>query len=145
MPNMQDAKRKTQDAQRTTHNAFTLIELMLVVIIIGVLAAMVMPRLVGRSEEARIAAAKADINSNISLALDLFEMDLGHYPSKLSELQDCSSCGDKWKGPYLKKEPKDPWGRDYTYEYTAGAGKDYKLCSKGPDENKADGAICNDK
>lgn len=61
--------------------AFTLIELMLVIIIIGVLASMVMPRLVGRSEQARIAAAKADILTNIPLALDLFEMDIGRYPS----------------------------------------------------------------
>ncbi|MBU1147034.1 MAG: prepilin-type N-terminal cleavage/methylation domain-containing protein, partial [Candidatus Omnitrophica bacterium] len=53
---------------------FTLIELMLVVIIIGVLASLVVPRLVGRSEEARIAAAKADINANISVALDLYEL-----------------------------------------------------------------------
>jgi general secretion pathway protein G len=124
---------------------FTLIELMLVVIIISVLAAMVMPRLVGRSEQARIAAAKADINANISLALDMFEMDTGHYPDKLDDLRANPGLGDKWKGPYLKKDPKDPWGRLYTYERTSGeAAKDYKLCSKGPDENKPDGAICNE-
>jgi len=110
---------------------FTLIELMLVVIIIGVLAAMVMPRLVGRSEQARVAAAKADINANIS--------------DKLDDLRTNPSLGDKWKGPYLKKDPKDPWGRPYTYERASGeSGKDYKLCSKGPDENKTDGAICNE-
>lgn len=123
---------------------FTLIELMLVVIIIGVLAAMVMPRLVGRSEQARSAAAKSDINANIALALDMFEMDTGHYPDKLADLRTNPGLGDKWKGPYLKKEPKDPWGREYTYERGSGDGKDYKLCSKGADESKADGYICND-
>lgn len=122
---------------------FTLIELMLVVIIIGVLAAMVMPRLVGRSEQARVAAAKADINSNISLGLDMFEMDTGHYPDKLQDLRVNPGI-DGWKGPYLKKDPKDPWGKDYVYERLGTSGKDYRLCSKGPDENKADDEICNE-
>ena len=121
---------------------FTLIELMLVVIIIGVLAAMVMPRLVGRSEEARVSAAKADI-SNIALALDLFEMDTGNYPDKLEDLRVNPGLGDKWKGPYLKKEPKDPWGRAYKYERLTGAGNDYKVCSSGPQEEKSEDDICN--
>jgi len=121
--------------------AFTLIELMLVVIIIGVLAAMVMPRLVGRSEQARIAAAKANINANIALALDLFEMDIGHYPNSLDELMQKGSAPDTWRGPYLKKKPLDPWGRPYDYKVTDS--KDYTLCSKGSDETKADDDICN--
>ena len=120
----------------------TLIELMLVVIILGVLAAMVMPRLVGRSEQARIAAAKADINSGIALALDMYEMDVGKYPSSLDELMQKGSAPDSWRGPYLKKKPLDPWGKPYDYQ--VGDGKSYKLCSKGPDEAKSDGAICND-
>lgn len=110
---------------------------MLVVIIIGVLAAMVMPRLVGRSEQARVAAAKADIAANIALALDLYEMDTGHYPDSLEDLMK-----KEGKGPYLKKEPKDPWGRSYKYEKSSD-GKDYKLCSQGPEETKTDDDICN--
>ncbi|MCX5712168.1 MAG: type II secretion system major pseudopilin GspG [Candidatus Omnitrophica bacterium] len=120
--------------------AFTLIELMLVVIIIGVLAAMVMPRLVGRSEQARIAAAKADINANIALALDLYEMDNGVYPDSLSQLLQKSQNG---KGPYLKRAPKDPWGNDYAYARIDS--ENYTLCSSGPGTSgSADGKICND-
>ncbi len=119
---------------------FTLIELMLVVIIIGVLAAMVVPRLVGRSEEARSTAAKADIQANIALALDLYEMDNGRYPDNLADLMQ---KGENGKGPYLKKKPKDPWGREYRYE-TLEEGKDYKLCCDGPDLAKSEDDICND-
>lgn len=123
---------------------FTLIELMLVIIIIGVLAAMVMPRLVGRSEQARVAAAKADIYSNIALGLDMFEMDTGSFPEKLDDLMTNPGLGDSWKGPYLKREPKDPWARPYKYEKLGtGSEKDYKLCSSGPDESKTEDDICN--
>lgn len=122
---------------------FTLIELMLVVIIIGVLAAMVMPRLVGRSEEARITAAKADIAS-IGTALDMYELDIGRYPEKIDDLMTNPGLGDQWKGPYLKKAAKDPWGRDYEYEISGTEGDNYKLCSKGPKDSQSEDDICNE-
>lgn len=115
---------------------FTLIELMLVVIIIGILISMVTPRLAGRSEEARIAAGKADINANIAVALDLYELDNGKYPSTeegLSALLAKPALSVRWKGPYLKKEPLDPWGRRYLYKSPGDRAGDYDLYSYGPD------------
>ena len=116
---------------------FTLIELMLVVIIIGILAAMVMPRLVGRTEQARVSAAEADVKATIPLSIDLYEVDNGKFPPSLDALRTDPGSGSggqsKWKGPYLKKEPKDPWGNTYHYKTPGTKNKDYDLYSAGPD------------
>lgn len=116
---------------------FTLVELMLVVIIIGVLVAMVMPRLAGRSEEARVGVAKADIDLNIATALKLYELDNGVFPTTeegLEALSTAPSSARNWKGPYLEKKPIDPWGRTYQYR-SAGTHRthDYDLFSLGRD------------
>ncbi len=118
---------------------FTLIELMLVVIIIGVLVSMVAPRLVGRSEEARVVAARADIDANISVALDLYELDNGRYPSGLDELRSRPASAANWKGPYLKKRPVDPWGNEYVYRVPGSHNSDYDLYSYGPDKKEGGG------
>ena len=114
---------------------FTLIELMLVVIILGILVAMVVPRLVGRGEQARRQAAEADIKSNIALALDLYELDNGAYPEKLEDLMKDpgESKAPNWNGPYLKRKPADPWGREYNYKTPGQHSKDYDLFSYGAD------------
>ena len=116
---------------------FTLVELMLVVVIIGVLAAMVVPRLTGRTEQAKTARARADIAA-IGLALDLYELDMGRYPDGLEELVRREPPADveegKWNGPYLKKGlPEDPWHRSYIYSMQSEHQQDYELCSLGPD------------
>ncbi len=102
--------------------AFTLIELMIVIVIIAALAAMVIPRLNGRSQDAKIAIAQADINSNIALALKLYETDNGAYPTTeqgLAALIAKSSANpvpSNWKGPYLERNFIDPWKNPYQYK-----------------------------
>lgn len=114
--------------------AFTLIELMLVVIIIGILSAMVIPRLAGRSEQARNQAAKTDIEANLALALDLYEMDMGSFPDALDGLTVRPTSGENWRGPYIKKKPLDPWGRPYVYKFPGEHNtSSYDLYSSGKD------------
>ena len=111
-------------------SGFTFVEILLVVVIIGILAAMVLPNLVGRSEEARMKVALSDINSGIATALDMYELDNGIYPDKLDDLLVKPGDMKSWNGPYLKKKPVDPWGRDYVYKPSADK-KDYELLSYG--------------
>ena len=100
---------------------FTLIELMIVILIIGTLAAMVIPRFIKRAEQAKIARAKLDINLNIATALDLYELDNGFYPTTEQGLNALLTkpttppIPPNWRGPYLKKKPIDPWGNPYVY------------------------------
>ena len=119
---------------------FTLIELMLVVIILGILVAAVVPRLVGRSEQARRETAKSDIKGSLALALDMYELDSGVYPSSNQGLDalvnkpTSSPAPTNWHGPYLKKKmPLDPWGHAYVYNSPGTHNEDYDLYSCGPD------------
>ena len=131
---------------------FTLIEIMLVVIIIAVLAAMVVPSFAGRSDQARRSAVQADIEANLAVALDLYDLDNGSFPTTaqglkaLIEKPDKTSIPPNWNGPYLKKRriPIDPWGNEYFYvspgEHNPQA---YDLFSYGPDGQESDDDIHN--
>ncbi len=122
--------------KRLEKRGFTLIELMLVVIIIGALVAMVMPRLTGRGEQARSAAAQADIQANIATALKLYELDNGSFPTTeegLNALLSKPSSARNWNGPYLERKPLDPWGKEYKYASPGEHRPDYDLYSFGKD------------
>ena len=124
------------------NKAFTLIEIMLVVIIIGILAAMLIPNLAGRSQQAKLSAAKADIEANLASALDLYELDNGKYPTTDQGLKALTASPDAppapahWNGPYLKKKkiPVDPWENTYVYVQPGTHNTEgYDLSSLGPD------------
>ena len=121
---------------------FTLIEIILVVVIIAILGAMIVPNIAGRSEQARKTAARTDIDSNLSTALDLYKMDAGQYPtteqglSALITEPTAPPVPSQWNGPYLKKKkiPKDPWGHDYVYTSPGTHNTEsYDLSSLGPE------------
>ncbi len=125
------ALRRSRDA------AFTLVELLLVLVILGILAALVLPKFTGRTEQARVTAAQTQI-STFGTALDAFEVDTGSYPrgqDGLAQLVVQPSDVTNWRGPYLKSDiPLDPWGRAYVYEFPGRLNPTgYDIRSMGPD------------
>ena len=129
--------------------AFTIIEILLVVVIIGALMSMVLPRFVGRSEQAKLAVAKADIGVNIATALKLYELDNGNFPTSEQSLEALLAkpksppVPENWNGPYLERKPVDPWGRAYNYKSPGNHRPDYDLYSTGKDGHESDDDIKN--
>jgi general secretion pathway protein G len=105
--------------RRAAQAGFTLIELMVVLVIIGVLAALIVPNVLERADDARVTAARTDVN-NLMQALKLYRLDNQRYPTSEQGLQALVSkpstepVPPNWK-PYLEKLPNDPWGRPYQY------------------------------
>jgi general secretion pathway protein G len=113
---------------------FTLIEMMVVMVIIGLLMALVGPRFIRQEEKAKVKAARAQIEL-LGTALDTFRLDVGRYPNSqegLAALRQRPFGVDRWDGPYLKKDvPKDPWDRQYYYRSPGDNGRPYDLLSYG--------------
>ncbi|WP_439134711.1 type II secretion system major pseudopilin GspG [Pseudomaricurvus sp.] len=132
---------KAQRPRAALQSGFTLIEIMVVVVILGILAALVAPNILGRTGEARITAAQSDINS-ISNALDLYKLDNHAYPSTDQGLEALVDKPSGYPEPanwnpegYLKNLPKDPWGNDYQY-LSPGSERAYDLYSLGADKRE---------
>ncbi|OGP65040.1 MAG: type II secretion system protein GspG [Planctomycetes bacterium RBG_19FT_COMBO_48_8] len=119
----------------TLHQGFTLIELMIVVVILGLLATIIMPRILNRPEQVRRVKAKIDIR-NIESALALFKTDTGRFPTTSEGLEvlvsDPGIKGYNADG-YLDKTPSDPWGNKYIYVYPGVKSRDYDMESYGKD------------
>jgi len=115
-------------------SGFTLIEIIVVIVIISVLAAVIAPNILGRVDQAQRTAAKADIQS-ISKALALYKLDNYRYPTTsegLNALVSNPGSAKNWN-QYLDKKPKDPWGNDYQYLSPGQKNKDFDVWSNGPD------------
>lgn len=119
----------------TRESGFTLVELLLVLVIIGLLAALVGPTIYQRVQPAKESTARAQIE-NFATALDGFFVDVGRYPTTqegLAALRERPELADKWNGPYLRKElPRDPWGHTYVYRAPGKSGG-YEILSYGAD------------
>jgi general secretion pathway protein G len=120
---------------RKSEKGFSLIELIVVMVILTLLAALVGPRILGKIGDAKKSAAKVQIEE-LGGALNLYALDMGGLPDTSQGLEALArdpGNGDSWHGPYLKKElPKDPWGKPYAYR-CPGMHGDYDLFSLGPD------------
>ena len=115
---------------------FTLIELLLVLVILGILAGIVIPKFAGRTEQARVAAAVTQIGS-FKTALEAFEVDNGYYPkgrNGLGDLVQAPRDAQGWKGPYIQDIPMDPWQHPYQYECPGKHNQTgFDITSAGPD------------
>lgn len=114
---------------------FTLIELMVVLVILGVLFGLVVPNVTGRGDEARVTAAKTDIRT-LENALETYRLHNSHYPSTDQGLEALVSKPsgspepNNWRGPYVRQTPTDPWGNPYAYINEGGS---YDIISYGAD------------
>ncbi len=127
---------------RAIRRGFTLIELLLVMVILAILAAVVVPKFTGRTEQARETAAKTDL-ANLKTSLGAFEIDTGRFPTTdegLNALITPPADIQGWRKPYLDKIPLDPWGHPYIYRSPGSDNRDFDLFSTGPDgrEGSAD-------
>jgi general secretion pathway protein G len=131
-------RRRNAGGRLRDRAGFTLIEIMVVIVILGLLAALVVPKLIGRTEEAKKTQARVQIK-NIEQALGLFKLDNGFYPDTSQGLEALVRIPDAGRIPknykkdaYLDRVPKDPWGEPYVY-VSPGTHGDYDISSYGAD------------
>ncbi len=122
--------------KRTKQSGFTLIELLVVMIILGLLATLVGPRIFKNVSKSKQKTARTQI-SLFENSIAQYKLDIGHFPSSdegLAALRTRPSGLDKWDGPYItKKIPKDPWGKEYVYTAPGNDGRAYEIVSYGLD------------
>lgn len=121
---------------KKTKNAFTLVELLVVIIIIALLSSIVAPKFFGKLDDAKVKTTYSQLQM-LSTALDSFRLDVGRYPTSNEELKILwvkSSSLKNWNGPYLpKKVEADSWGNSYIYKFPGKDGNEYELLSYGAD------------
>jgi general secretion pathway protein G len=121
---------------KDVNQGFTLVEILLVVAIIGILAALVIPNVINRRGDAAIKKAYADVNGGFKTSLGMYAVDTGSFPKTLQELVQSPADVKNWKGPYidLTAVPTDPWGHAYVYIFPGRRNASgYDLYSMGPD------------
>ncbi len=124
-----------------TQSGFTLIEIMVVIVILGLLAAIVAPSVMDRPDQARAIRVAQDVRG-IESALKLYRLDNFSYPTQsqgLKALNEAPSDSKTWKGPYLESIPEDPWGNEYRYSNPGTHGKKVEVFSFG--EDNAEGGV----
>jgi general secretion pathway protein G len=123
----------TTTTRRRRQSAFTLVEMLLVLVILAVLAAIVIPKMAGRGQQAKTTAAGVDLRT-YETALDTYELDNGSYPNSLDALVNQPGNSPGWHGPYIKEVKNDPWGNPYQYTYPSRSNPSgFDLVSGGPD------------